>query len=227
MAVIQLTSTIINEVFLLGFVSFLLIYVWFKYKFSYWARRGVPGPKPEFPFGNVRDVIKRKKQFFQPFCDAYFQYKRLPYVGLYTFHAPVLCINDPDLAKLILIKDFDYFQSHGTFSSPSVGDPLGGHLFNIHGRDWRVLRTRLSPAFSPGKLKSFFPFVEKIATQAVEYSNKQYAAGNTINFTEFYAKYAMEIIGSVGFGVENDGFVKETEFYQRGNEYFEPKSIYW
>ncbi|XP_047512689.1 probable cytochrome P450 6a13 [Pieris napi] len=227
MAVLQLTSSILHEIFLLGFVSLLLVYVWFKYRFTYWARKGVQGPRPEFPFGNVRQVIQRKQQFFQPFCDTYFQFKKLPYVGVYSFHTPVLCINDPDLAKHIIIKDFDHFQSHGIFSSASVGEPLGGHLFNIAGPKWRNIRTKISPAFTPVKLKSFFPLVEKIASQAVEYGDAHYAEGKPVDFSEFYAKYAMEIVGSVGFGVENDGLKKETEFYQRGNEYFVPKSIYW
>ncbi|CAK1550484.1 unnamed protein product [Leptosia nina] len=227
MAVLQFIPTILNELFLVGVVSFLLLYVWFKYRFTYWARRGVPGPKPVFPFGHVRDVIRRKEQFFEPYCDVYVKYRKMPYVGLYSFHTPVLTINDPDIAKLILIKDFDHFQSHGIFTSASVGDPLGGHLFNIAGRKWRSLRTKLSPAFTPTKLKSFYPFVQQIANDALKYCDQKYEAGGTLNSSEFFAKYSMEIIGSVGFGVENDGFNKDTEFSQRGNEYFSPRSVYW
>ncbi|VVC90588.1 unnamed protein product [Leptidea sinapis] len=36
----------------------------------------------------------------------------------------------------------------------------------------------------------------------------------------------MEIVGSVGFGVECNGLKNnDSEFYQRGHEYFEPKTI--
>ncbi|CAK1542623.1 unnamed protein product [Leptosia nina] len=176
----------------------------------------------------MRDVIRRKKQLFQPYIEAYFQYKHLPHVGLYSFNLPVLCINDPDLAKLILIKDFESFQSHGIFSDSFIGDPLGGHLFNIHGPKWKSLRVKLSPAFTPGKLKTFFPFVERIANDALEYSESKCKNKETLNFSNFYAKYAMELVGSVGFGIETNGFKNaETEFQKRGHQFFEYTSIYW
>lgn len=204
-----------------------LIFLWYRYKFSYWSEKGVKGPNPIFPFGNIQDVIKRKIQFFQPYCDSYFKYKNLPYVGMYSFHRPVLCIRDPEIAKLILIKDFDHFQSHGIFSG-GVGDPLAGHLFNIHGSEWKNLRVKMSPTFTSGKLKSMYPLVENIADEALEYADKVLSDDESINFSDFYEKYSMEIIGSVGFGVECNGFKDpKSVFHVRGQEYFEPKSVYW
>ncbi|VVC90586.1 unnamed protein product [Leptidea sinapis] len=222
-----LLQIILSEIKLLVIISFILIYVWFKYKFTYWARRNIPGPKPLFPFGNVRDVIRRKQQFFEPYCESYYKFKQFPCVGLYSFHVPVLSINDPDLAKHVLIKDFDYFQSHGIFSS-GVGNPLGGHLFNIHGQAWKNLRLKLSPVFTSAKFKTMYPLVEQIANYALQYSDTVYQNGEAINFSDFYEKYSMEIVGSVGFGVECNGLKNnDSEFYQRGHEYFEPKSLYW
>ncbi|XP_049877856.1 probable cytochrome P450 6a13 [Pectinophora gossypiella] len=208
-------------------IIFICIYLWFRYKYSYWARKGVVGPTPVFPYGNLRDVIKRKKQFFQPYCDSYIKYKHLPYVGMYTFDRPVLCVNDPEIAKLILIRDFDHFQSHGMFSG-GVGDPLAGHLFNKQGSVWKSLRTKLSASFSTGKLKGMYPLVEKIASEALVYADQLHSNGETMNISEFYDKYSMEIIGSIGFGIECNGFRNpNSEFYLRGHEYFNPKSIYW
>ncbi|XP_047508405.1 probable cytochrome P450 6a23 isoform X1 [Pieris napi] len=212
-------------ILLIATTIFFAFYAWFKYKFSYWARRGVKGPRPTFPFGNMRDVIFRRKQLFQPYCDSYNTYKHLPYVGLYSFSIPVLCINDPDLAKHILIKDFDYFQSHGIFTS-SVGDPFGGHIFNIHGDKWKTLRTKLSPAFTLGKLKSFFPLVDKISNEGLQYGDMMYEKGEVINFSDFYSTYAMENISSIGFGVNNNGFKSNTEFHKRGRQFFEYTSFY-
>ncbi|CAK1542622.1 unnamed protein product [Leptosia nina] len=211
----------------IGLIS-TLIYIWFKCQFTYWEKKGVLGPKPTFFYGNVRDVIKRKKQIFQPYCDAYFQYKHLPYVGLYCFNIPVLSINNLDLAKDILVRDFESFNSHGVYSSSSVTDPLGGHLFHINGPKWKSLRRKLSPIFSPAKLKSMFPFVEKTANEALTYSDAMYEKKRAINFADLYGKYAVEIIGSVGFGIKNDGFVKgETEFHRRCRDFFEYTSTYW
>ncbi|CAG9565553.1 unnamed protein product [Danaus chrysippus] len=215
------------ELFILLLMVFTVLYVWFQYKFTYWSSKGVFGPTPVFPFGNIQDVIKRKTQFFQPYCDNYFKYKHLPYIGMYCFNKPVLSIHDADLAKHILIKDFEHFQSHGIFSG-GVGDPLAGHLFNLHGSAWKLLRNKMTSAFSACKLKCMYPLVEKISKEALAYGDVLHARGESINFSEFYEKYTMEIIGSVGFGVECNGFKNSnSEFYLRGHEYFNPNSLYW
>ncbi|KAL0869039.1 hypothetical protein ABMA27_007356 [Loxostege sticticalis] len=212
---------------ILAVCAFCLTYVWYQFRFTYWARRGVFSPKPVFPYGNIKEVVKRKAQFFQPYCDIYFKYKHLPYVGLYCFHRPVLCVNDLELAKHILIKDFEFFQSRGTFSG-GVGDRLAGNLFNIHGPSWKKLRLKMSPAFSPGKLKSMYPMVEKIANDAMDYADTLYSNGESVNFSELYGRYAMEIIANIGFGLECNGFKSaKSEFYDRGREYFDPRTLYW
>ncbi|XP_047033943.1 probable cytochrome P450 6a14 [Helicoverpa zea] len=211
------------------FVTFAVIYtfLWFRYKFTYWSKRGVVGPQPEFIFGNIKKVIKRKEQFFQPYYDNYFKYKHLPYIGMYSFHQPVLSIHDPDIAKLMLIKDFDSFQSRGTYDG-GVGDPLAANLFNISGKRWKSLRLKMTPTFTPGKLKTMYPIVEDIANQALSYVDVLQSNKETVNFSDFYSKYAMEIIGNVGFGVECNGFVNpKSEFYVRGHEYFDHQSHYW
>ena len=216
-----------SETLALAVVCLILVYIWFKYKFTYWAKKGVFGPTPVFPYGNIQNVIKRKVQFFEPYCEYYFKYKHLPYVGMYCFNQPVLSINDPDLAKLVLIKDYEHFQSHGIFSG-GYGDPLAGHLFNIHGNTWKILRNKMSPTFTAAKLKGMYPLVEKIAKESLLYADNIHSASEVINISEFYEKYTMEIIGSVGFGVECNGFKNsQSEFYLRGHEYFEPTSIYW
>nr|AHW57310.1 CYP6CT1 [Chilo suppressalis] len=212
---------------ILAVCSFILIYVWFQFKFTYWSRKGVFGPKPIFPYGNIKDVITRKSQFFQPYCDIYFKYKHLPYVGMYCFHRPVLCVNDLELAKHILVRDFEHFQSRGTYSG-GEGDRLAGNLFNIHGTVWKKLRLKMSPSFTSGKLKIIYPIMVKIANDALTYADMLHRNGESVNFSELYGRYAMEIIANIGFGVECNGFnYAKSEFYDRGREYFDPRTLYW
>lgn len=222
-----ITPLITYERTLSTVVVALLIYLWFQHKFTYWSRRGVSGPAPVFPFGNIKDVIRKKEQFFQPYIDCYFKYKHLPYVGMYSFHQPVLLINDLDIAKQILMKDFENFQSRGTYSG-GIGDRLAANLFNIYGNRWKSLRLKLTPTFTPGKLKTMYPIVEDIAEQALNYVSMLQSNGKVIDFSDFYSKYAMEIIGSIGFGVECNGFDNpKSDFYVLGHEYFDHKSFYW
>ncbi|XP_059053420.1 probable cytochrome P450 6a13 [Achroia grisella] len=205
----------------------ILTYIWFQYKFTYWSRKGVNGPKPVFPYGNIRDALRRKDQFFQPYCDSYVKFKNLPYVGMYSFYRPVLCVNDLEMAKHILISDFDHFQSRGIYSG-GRNDPLAENLFNISGKPWRQLRLKMSPTFTSGKLRTMYPFVEGVANKARSYADMLYSKGKSIDFSEFYERYAMEIIANVGFGVECNGLTNpQSEFDCCGREYFEIKSLYW
>lgn len=210
-------------VFTIGTV--LLIYLWFKYKFTYWSRRKVFGPAPEFPFGNIKEPMTAKRQFFQPYLDNYNKYKHLPYVGMYTFCKPVLLINDLEIAKHVLIKDFEYFQTRGHHAG-NGGDRFMDHLFNIHGKRWKSLRNKLTPLFTTGKLKTMYPVYEDIANQAMKLLTKN--IDSDINLSVWFSKYTMELIGAIGFGIECNGFSdSNSEFHRMGHEYFNMNNLYW
>nr|ACZ97410.2 cytochrome P450 CYP6CT1 [Zygaena filipendulae] len=219
-----MTVLILLCLFMLMILS---LYLWFRHKYSYWSKRGVFGPRPVVLFGNMLDVLMSRKQIFQPYCDYYFKYKHLPYVGLYSFSQPVLTINDLELARHILIKDFNYFEARGTFPG-SAGDPLSDNLFNMQGNRWKGLRSKMSPTFTMGKLKSIYPLVEKIADEAMHYAESKNIDEEAINFTELYSKFSMEVTGSIGFGVEFKGFKNSnSKFFEYGRGYFKPENMYW
>lgn len=110
---------------------------------------------------NINDNIIFLGNFLK---QIYEKYKSYPYYGFYMFHAPVLMINDLDLIKQILVKDFSNFCDRGLFCNEKI-DPLVGHLFSISGEKWRILRVKLSPTFTSGKLKQMFPLLMEIANE--------------------------------------------------------------
>ena len=71
-------------------------------RYSYWSDRGVPGPRPIFPFGYMLSrAISQPKDFeiglFKKYGKVY---------GLYTGFLQTLSIVDADLIKKVLVKDF-------------------------------------------------------------------------------------------------------------------------
>ena len=58
------------------------------------------------------------------------------------FNKPFLMINEPELIRQILIKDFNKFPDRGMYINEKI-DPLTGHLFLLGGEKWRYLRAKL------------------------------------------------------------------------------------
>ena len=84
----------------------------------------------------------------------------MPYYGAYFHQNPVLFINDPELVKLILVKDFEYFVDIGIWlvdkleKSNHLFDQIWAkNLFFAKGEKWKNIRSTFSPIFTGGKLK--------------------------------------------------------------------------
>lgn len=187
------------------FVLFLLC----KRKYSYWARQKVPFVPPRFPFGNFKG-IGTKYHISQLLLEHYVQMKRRrsagPYCGIYLFFTPVALLFDLDLIKLVLVKDFQYFQDRGLFYNER-DDPLSAHLLTLNGEQWRPLRNRLTSTFSSGKMKYMFPTVVKVADQLHECLSRQLAASSdgqsaTVELQDWLARFTTDIIGTCAFGIE-------------------------
>lgn len=122
-------------------------YLFVKRKFNYWKRNGVAFIEPTFPFGNLQ-VFKRKDHLSQRLTKFYRERKHdAQMLGIYFFLSPVLLVMDLELIRHIFIKDFQYFQSRGTFYNEKY-DPLSAHLFNVDYEKWRPLRSKLTPTFT-------------------------------------------------------------------------------
>ena len=89
------------------------------------------------------------------FAYGYEKLKKNKFFGMYTFHKPCLVIVDPNLIRYILTKEFTSFHDRGVYCNEKV-DPLSGNLFFLPGKKWKTLRTKLSPAITPGKIKLMF-----------------------------------------------------------------------
>lgn len=46
------------------------------------------------------------------------------YMGIYQFYARTLVIKDPDLIKLVAVKDFEYFPDHQGLNVEEDVDPM-------------------------------------------------------------------------------------------------------
>ena len=81
--------------------------------FNFFEKQGIPFEKPSFPFGssNAKEVLMGRESFWR--TDVALaesdKFKNEKVFGYFMMGQPTTVINDEELAKRILIKDFEHF----------------------------------------------------------------------------------------------------------------------
>jgi len=100
----------------------------------------------------------------QFFYEAYVKHKEHRIFGMYLFFKPNLLINDLDLIRHVLTKEFDNFRDRGIFFDRKI-DPLSAHMFFLTGKEWRNLRANMTPTFTSAKIKQMFSILSECGEQ--------------------------------------------------------------
>ncbi|XP_013192037.1 cytochrome P450 6B7 [Amyelois transitella] len=197
------------------------LYVYGTRNHDYWARKGVKHDKPLPLFGTEIKRFLQQKSLTQMAVDNYWKYPDERFVGAYRGTVPELVIRDPDLIKQIIVTDFASFYSRGLSPEHGVIEPLLKNLFFADGDLWRLLRQRMTPAFSSGKLKSMFPLIVDCADRLQKRALKAAASGDALDARDLMARYTTDFIGACGFGLNVDSLGDdESEFRKLGNKIF-------
>ncbi|XP_018571884.1 cytochrome P450 6a9-like [Anoplophora glabripennis] len=179
-----------------------LIYVYFKRAHSFWRRMGVPQLNPTFPFGDVASVVLRRQNMAEKVKEVYDRMKGQKCVGMYFFSRPTFLPLDPVLIKDIQSTDFEHFYDRGIYYDEE-NDPISAHLFSIAGPKWKRLRAKMTPAFSPGKLKYMFDTIAQCGHQMIDLLKQLTSEERgAVEIKEILARYTTDVIGCCAFGLE-------------------------
>lgn len=77
-----------------------------------------------------------------------------------------MVVRDMELAKLVLIKDFDHFVDRRGLElteETEAQKAMGLMLTMLKGDQWKAIRNTLSPVFTSGKLKGMTPIINKVS----------------------------------------------------------------
>lgn len=206
----------------LGFVLTILFLLNY-YLHHHWTRHGFPQLEPKFLLGDIANLFLLQESIAEIYGKLYSKNKNHKIIGLYFTYRPGLLVTDTDLIQNILVKDFNHFHDHGLYVD-TERDPLSGHLFSLNGEKWRSLRNKLSPLFSPGKLKVMFPTFLSCATNLQEHVKQCVVSGeDIIEIRDLLARYTTDIIASVAFGYENDSINEPDNIFRKmGAKVFKP-----
>lgn len=148
-----------------------------------------------------------------------------PFVGFSdTFIAPAYYITDLDLCKNIYVKDFDHFADRRIFAQSNTDILLKKMLISLEGEHWKILRSKLSPTFTTGKIRRMFNIFDKSSQQMCKCLEKAIGQnGGDIDICEAYSKYAMDVIANCAFGIDSKSFDHElgkmSEFEEMGQRF--------
>jgi cytochrome P450 family 6 len=198
-------------------VTVLTIYWYSTSTFSYWKNKGVKSLKPSPLFGNIKHFALHKRSAAEIFQNLYNKLDGERYGGIHLGRTPVLLIRDPELIKHILVKDFAYFPGKGNHPNLKE-DPLSYNLFNLEGEQWKYIRTKLTPAFTPGKLKIVYQHVDHYSEKLIEYLKEHAKDDEIIDVHDTLVNFTMDATGSCAFGVEVNAMDdKDSEFKRMGH----------
>ena len=201
-------------------VALTVFYLYVRNKMSYWRKLGVPEDPGYFPFGSQAswDFLLQRIAFTEITDSVYWNHPDAKVVGGYDFFGrPNIAIRDLDIAKQILVKDFDQFSER----KPDDMDAFSPHsknnkyfrnmLIELRGQEWKQTRSSLTPIFTSGKLKAMVPLIHKAASECCEYLESQ--CGEDIEGKDLMVRFALDTIISTGFGYEINSFQdKENDF---------------
>jgi len=116
---------------------------------------------------------------------------------------PVLNIADPELIKLILVKDFHLFTDR-TKVWISPDNIMSKNLPQLHGDQWRRVRSIVSPLFTSGKLRRFEPKIKDCLDNFTKHIDNLLMSNKSINVDalELFNIFTLDVIARCAFGIE-------------------------
>ncbi|KAM9314863.1 cytochrome P450 3A30-like [Pholidichthys leucotaenia] len=179
-------------------ITFVCLFVMYgRWTFGVFEKMGVPGPKPILYWGTIG---RHNPVYYLGDAECAQKYGRI--WGMYEFRKPILAVMDPDMLKIILVKEcFTYFTNRRNFR-------LNGDIYdavNIAEDDqWRRLRHILSPSFTSGRLKEMFSIMKHHSRKLTERLQPKAKNNEVVTVKDFFGTYNMDVMARCVCSVDLD-----------------------
>ena len=181
----------------------IVVYFYFKHKYSFWSKQGISGPKP-IPFLGTLYCYKGTVHE-----DEYeiSKYGRL--IGCYDVVTPVLMVTDPEVIKEVTVKRFSSFNANHLFFGDKI---LKQMLVQKSGEEWKKMRSHTTPMFTASKIKTMLPTIEEsgkvLITHIDKYVESQGGENVPIKLRGYMGLFSIDIISKVAFSTDIQAFEK-------------------
>ncbi|KAF8375044.1 hypothetical protein PRIPAC_81473 [Pristionchus pacificus] len=177
------------------------IFVLYRYYCSVnkkWEQRGIPGPKPEFLFGNLREIWDFDKPRSLVLRDWTKQFGKI--YGFFEGQRPFIVVSDFETINEIIVKKFDHFYPRARFALQERKDGPSTRIIEARGPHWKRLRALGSMAFTNKSLRNILSTVEDSATNVVDGMGRHQGEINTL---EYFQEYTLDVICKVALGMRD------------------------
>ena len=202
-------STIIN-ILSSSFSALLLLCVIILYNkirknINYWKDKNIPYiPGDYFSWQTYR--ILTLKDHTTILTQKIYDSTIKPYVGFTTaslIPTPGLMIRDLDLINKILIKDFDHFVNRPSPTALKAEPTLSQFLVFAQGKDWKNVRTAISPAFTSRKIKLMSNLVLGVVETLSGILPKKAQTKEEFNAEILFTETIIDSIAAAMFGIQS------------------------
>lgn len=144
---------------------FFLIYAYLKRNASFFKRHGIPSIKGNLIFGNISELLLGTRDALDVVRGWYNHpaTRNKPFVGIHVFNRQGILVKDLELMKQIMIKDFNKFSNRSSRADVHNDILSAANLFFVKNPEWRMIRQKLTPVFTSGKLKQMFHLVDNVS----------------------------------------------------------------
>ncbi|XP_078414720.1 cytochrome P450 3A30-like [Cetorhinus maximus] len=179
-------------------LTFLLLLGWYSVlPYRLFKRLGVPGPRP-LPF--IGTFLHYRKGLFGFDTECYKKYGKM--WGIYDGRQPILSLTDPDLIKVIFIKEFyTLFTNRRNFG---LNGPLAESILTAEDDNWKRIRSVLSPAFTSGRLKEMCPIIKHYTENLLKIAEKKAKLNESADMKDIFGAYSLDVVTSTAFSVDVD-----------------------
>lgn len=210
------------ELVLLAALLLLLFYRYVTKNFNKWEQLAIPHIKGQFPMGSHKDLFLGRAHLNELSKADYHRFKEEPLYGWFLLGKPVLGVNNLDLVKNILVKDFNNFVDRNSdimqeaLKSGGDLDKLWiNQMSNMKGDDWKDVRSAFSPIFTSGKLKTMLRFIRGVGENLAEEMDLKATQGEDFELKEVFGKFSLDSLASCAFGVDIGSFKDPNAMFVR------------
>lgn len=143
---------------------FTLLYIHSKRRLAAMRKYfNLPGPEPTPILGNLIELSSYPRQHLSVIWKEKFGKMSIHFM----FHQPYIVISDREVASLVMVKDFEAFSDHSSFSG-LLDESFFGALIFQPGARWKKMRNLLSPHFTSLKLKQMQKLIDDCSNDLVD-----------------------------------------------------------